>query len=89
MIFTMVQDRKVKGMASFTMKFHTVHINGSTGAPSFGLHAQGMMSRQSVREDIVAYARENLYTNHPLMQAGWAQLPRNVFQLTAGAVGVH
>lgn len=49
LIFSMVRDRVVPGIVSFIIKFHTVHINGLTGQPAFGMHTPRGCSRGSRR----------------------------------------
>ena len=69
------------GIAASFLEFPTVHINGSTGRPTYPHMGTGLLKSEAVRRELLVHVRESLPQQHPLRASGWAALPADVAAL--------
>ena len=80
---TAKKDKNIPGIVAVTLKFPSVHFLGKFGTPEPPPMVQGWLKKEANLENFVNHVRKVLPLAHPLAQAGWTKLPRNVYSLTA------
>ena len=80
---TAKKDKNIPGIVAVTLKFPSVHFLGKFGTPEPPPMVQGWLKKAANLENFGNHVRKVLPLAHPLAQAGWTKLPRNVYSLTA------
>ena len=69
------------GCVNFTVEVSTCKINGATGSltpPHLGAQSKNLLKTDAYKNRVITYVREKLPRSHPLIVAGWHDLPPHV-----------
>lgn len=69
------------GCVNFTVEVCTCKINGATGSltpPHLGAQSKNLLKTDAYKNRVITYVREKLPRSHPLIVAGWHDLPPHV-----------
>lgn len=69
------------GCVNFKVEISTCKINGATGSltpPHLGERSRNLLKSAYYKDRIITYAREKCPRSHPLIAAGWHNLPPDV-----------
>ena len=69
------------GCVNFKVEISTCKINGATGSltpPHLGERSRNLLKSAYYKDRIITYAREKCPRSHPLIAAGWHNLPPHV-----------
>ena len=75
------QNARTPGCVNFTVEVSTCKINGATGSltpPHLGPTSKNVLKTDAYKNRVITYVREKLPRSHPLIVAGWHNLPPHV-----------
>lgn len=79
-----VTNKRTEGLVSFEAEYHTCYINGNDGnlePPHLSAEVNHWLNHTANKNAVVAYAREIIPDEHPLVGKGWKDLAPHVWRV--------